>query len=203
MKLVRKVFLLLAGVLLQLTSLPFELAGYAPAGNSLIGISEALAEVLEKVADVLRRNFPGADTFKEELKRLDPDQMRLIGEKSGVSLDPQRDSRFFFHVASAGGKVLGYAVEDTAHGKWGPIHYLLVLDPQGRVLDVSVLEFRERRGRPVAERRFLKQFIGKDKSSVLRLQKDIQSVTGASISSRGVTDGIRKLVHVFQFFYAA
>ena len=203
MRIVRKIFFLLVGAFLHLAVLPFELAGYALPANAFFGVAEALAEVLERVEDVLRRNFPHADSFKEELKRLDQNQMRAIEEKSGVSLDPDRDKRFFFHIAQSGGQVLGYAVEDTVRGKWGPIHYLLALDPQGRVLDVSVLEYRERRGRPVAERRFLKQFIGKDTNSALRLQKDIQGVTGASISSRGVTDGIRKLVHVFQLFYAS
>lgn len=199
MKFVRRSLILLVGSFLNLTALPFELWP----GKAVFGISEAMAEVLEHVEDVLRRNFPEADSFKEELKKLDPDQMRALEEISAVSLDPERDSRFFFHVARSGGNVIGVAVEDTVRGKWGPIHYLLALDPHGRVLDVSVLEYRERRGRPVAERRFLKQFIGKDTRNALKLQKDIQGVTGASISSRGVTDGIRKLVHVFKLFYVS
>lgn len=202
MRFVRRTFFLVVGAFLNFAALPFELAGYHLSGNAVFGVSEALAEVLERVEDVLKRNFPAADSFKEEIKKLDQNQMRELEEKSAVSLDPERDSRFFFHVARSEGRVLGYAVEDTVRGKWGPIHYLLALDPQGRVLDVSVLEYRERRGRPVAERRFLKQFIGKDTHNALKLQKDIQGVTGASISSRGVTEGIRKLVHVFQLFYA-
>ncbi|MBP9733894.1 MAG: FMN-binding protein [Candidatus Omnitrophica bacterium] len=201
MKTARKTLCLLAAAILQLVSWPFEIAGHFLPGNSLLTASEAMAETLAGVEEVLKRNFPAADEFREELKRLDEDQMRLIGEQSEVTLDPAKDSRFFFHIAKAGGKTVGYAVEDAVRGKWGLIHYLLALDTEGRVLDVTVLEYRERRGKPVAERRFLKQFVGKDTGSELRLAKDIRGVTGATISSRGVTDGIRKLVHVFRLFY--
>lgn len=95
---------------------------------------------------------------------------------------------------------IGYALEHTVRGKWGPIHYLLVLDPQGKILNLHVLSYQEKRGRPVAQPRFVRQFIGKTIQNPLRLKKDIHGVTGATISSRGITDGVRKLLAVFEEF---
>lgn len=151
----------------------------------------------------MKRSFPLADKFDEIVKRLDEGQKRLVQERAVVTLDPIYDKRFFIHTARAGGRVLGYGIEDTVHGKWGPIHYLLVLDPEGRVLEAAVLEYRERRGAPVAKKRFWGQFVGKRAGDPLRLQKEIQGITGATISSRGMTEGIRKLLEVFKVFYAS
>ena len=49
--------------------------------------------------------------------------------------------------------------------------------------------------------RSIRQFIGKDSEDPIRLRKDIQGITGATISSRGMTDGVRKLIYVFAHFY--
>ena len=59
------------------------------------------------------------------------------------------------------------------------------------------------RGKPVAEKRFWGQFLGKGSGDPIRLQEDIRGVTGATISSKGITNGIRKLVHIFAMYYAA
>jgi Na+-translocating ferredoxin:NAD+ oxidoreductase RnfG subunit len=78
---------------------------------------------------------------------------------------------------------------------------MLSLDPAGKIVDVVVLEYKEKRGLPVAKGRFLKQFVGKTMQNKLKLRKDIRGVSGATISSRSMTNGIRKLVYVFNEFY--
>ena len=210
MRLFTKSFLLFLAFFLHLVVSPLELAGHfwdklflKDKGGIFFGPPEVYAKVLEKADSVLRRNFPEADSFDEEIKRLKKDDVDFIEEKAGLNLHPYLDRKFVFRVAKAQGNVLGYAVEDIVPGKWGPIHYLVTIDPEGNVADVAVLEYRERRGKPVAKRRFLKQFIGKGVRDDLRLRRDIKGVTGASISSRGMTDGVRKLVHVFKFFYGS
>ena len=118
-----------------------------------------------------------------------------------MRLDPALDREFHFFIGRDAGRVVGYAVEDTVKGKWGIIRYILSIDPHGRVLDVMVLEYSERRGRPVAKRRFLKQFEGKTIHDKITLRRDIHGVSGATISSSSMTNGIRKLVHVFDELY--
>ena len=104
-------------------------------------------------------------------------------------------------IAEKDGKVVGYAVEDRVKGKWGPIDYMLGFDPDGKIKDVIVMELKERRGRPVKERRFLDQFKGKSIQEPIKLNKDIKGVAGATISSRGMSNGIRKLVYIFNELY--
>ena len=95
-------------------------------------------------------------------------------------------------------RVLGYAFEDTVLGKWGPIHYVVGINDAGEVLRVIVLDYQEIRGRPVAKRRFLRQYEGKTAHDPVRLREDIDGISGATISSRSLTDGIRKIINIFE-----
>jgi len=161
------------------------------------------AQTLTSVQKSLKTAFPEATAVKEDRKILSADEKLKIAEEAQVSLHPFFDRYFPFYVASKDGVVTGYAIENAIEGKWGPIHYLLILDAAGRIRDLVVLDYRERRGQPVAKKRFRKQFFGKSVEDPLRLQRDIQGITGASISSRGLTDGVRKLLYVFKLFYPA
>lgn len=196
-----KVLCLLVGCLGHALAWPSGFLGGTSWTGAGWGIADSFAEVLDQVKDVLKRNFVQADSFREELWKLDEDGVRQVAEAAGVKMDSERDGRFFAHVALQDKEVLGYALEDRVHGKWGPISYILSLDPQGRVLDVTVLEYRERRGAPVAKERFLSQFLGKKSGDGLKLQRDIRGVSGATISSRSMTDGIRKLLYVFKHLH--
>jgi Na+-translocating ferredoxin:NAD+ oxidoreductase RnfG subunit len=49
----------------------------------------------------------------------------------------------------------------------------------------------------VSRRRFLDQFRGKTARSPLRLNKDILNITGATVSSRAVTLGVKKALVAF------
>lgn len=169
---------------------------------SLSFIQQAYAVVLSSVEEALQVLLPAAQEIKQEIKVLTAEQKQAIEEKAKVKLDPQLDKEFTFFIGSANGQVMGYVIRDTVKGKWGPIHYMLGLDLKGRITDTVVLEYREKRGRPVAKRRFLKQFVGKTVQDKIKLNKDIRGISGASISSRGMVNGIRKSVHVFNKVYA-
>ena len=89
---------------------------------------------------------------------------------------------------------MGYAVIDSAPGKHGPIRFMVAVNPDMTVGSVSILTLQERRGRPVKEHSFLSQFAGKKMSDKFRINSDIQGVTGATISSRAVAGGVKKVV---------
>ena len=50
----------------------------------------------------------------------------------------------------------------------------------------------------MSRRRFLNQYRGKGPQSALRINKDILNITGATVSSRAVTIGVRKAIAAFQ-----
>ena len=164
-------------------------------------IPEAFAAALSSVGEALEAFFPDAQEITEEVVVLTEDQKKAIEERAKIILDPRMDQKFLFSIGKVNGEITGYAAQDMVKGKWGLISYMIALDPNGMVRDVMVLEYREKRGRPVAKRRFLKQFRGKTIDDPIKVQKDIRGVTGASISSNGMTNGIRKMVHIFKEVY--
>jgi Na+-translocating ferredoxin:NAD+ oxidoreductase RnfG subunit len=164
-------------------------------------VKEVYAVVLATVEEALKTLLPEAKEIKEELKVLTEEQKKTIEEKAEIKLDPELDKEFLFFIGSTNGQIVGYAVKDTVRGKWGPISYMLSLNTKGEIIDVIVLEYKEKRGRPIAKRRFLDQFIGKTINNNFKLRREIRAVSGATISSRSMTNGIKKLVYIFNEYY--
>lgn len=165
-------------------------------------VKDAHAVELMTLEEALKNIFPDTQKIEKEVKQLTAEQKSIIAQKAKIKFDPILDREFHVYIGRTNGQIVGYAIEDTVKGKWGPMHYMLSLDPAGKIKNVIVLEYRERRGKPVAKRRFLKQFIGKSIHSRLKLKKDIQGVSGATISSRGMANGIRKAIYIFNELYA-
>ena len=162
----------------------------------------ASARELTTIPEARKDIFPQAASFQSETLSLTAEQQEQLSSGADVRLHPTYDRSYTVHRAyNESGDIIGYAFEDTVAGKWGPIHYLLGLTPEGKVKEVIVLEYQEKRGRPVARRRFRNQFEGKTIGDPVRLRRDVHGVSGATISSRGMTDGVRKLLYLFEEIY--
>lgn len=166
-------------------------------------LREAFAKVLSTNEEALKTLLPNAQEIKEETRVLTNEQKQRISEKIKVIFDPVLDREFNVFIGMVDGNATGYVIKDSVKGKHDLIHYMVSFDPNGQIRKVIVLEYHERRGKPVAKRRFLKQFKGKTINSRIKLRKDIDGVTGATISSRGIVNGVRKVVHIFNEFYMA
>jgi Na+-transporting NADH:ubiquinone oxidoreductase subunit NqrC len=77
------------------------------------------------------------------------------------------------------------------------------LDDNGAVKDVEILEYREAYGSEVTNPKWRAQFAGKSRESPLKLTKDIQNISGATLSSKHITDGVRRLVVTYDLVLAA
>jgi len=97
--------------------------------------------------------------------------------------------------------LLGFATIREARGKDQPITFLVATDPAGRVLDVDILVYREAYGGEVKDRRFLKQYGGKDLKAPLLPYRDIQNVAGATLSVEAIGRGTKKALAVIDAVY--
>lgn len=102
-----------------------------------------------------------------------------------------------FHVGMKDGKKTGYVLFLSEKGKWGDIGFAVGIDLKGKVLGAVVTETTEKRGRPVATKGFLKQFVGKDIESAFAIKKDVNAVAGATISTEAVVFAVKKTVVIF------
>lgn len=160
--------------------------------------SPAEAERLISTDKALKKVYKKADQFEQIVVTLSQEQVQSIEDSARLSFSNGHSNRLTVHSVYQSGQLIGHALEDTVFGKWGPIHYLVGLDLSGKVKKTIILSYDEIRGKAVAKNRYLKQYKGKTVKSKLRLRKDIKGLSGATISSRSLTDGVRKLLHVYE-----
>ena len=99
--------------------------------------------------------------------------------------------------AQAGDRVIGQFVFDRVIGKHLFIDYAVALGPGGQVQRVEILQYRESYGGEVRQGSWLAQFIGKTRGSSLELNKDIRNISGATLSSLHVTEGVKRILALY------
>lgn len=105
-----------------------------------------------------------------------------------------------WYIAEKDGKALAYVVPAESKGYGGAIRMLTAVTPEGKVIDYKILGHNETPGLgdKAGEPKFSKQFIGKKAEDLevvkVPTDKNIQALTGATITSRAVTKGIREAV---------
>ncbi len=142
--------------------------------------------------------FPKSQGIRGEELRLTPEQKDRIQERIGWKF-PEESFRAF--KAMTNGKVDGYAVVQETIGKHRPITYLVGVTPDGRVSDVEILVYRESKGTEVRMKRFNSQYEGKTSLDPIRINKDIINITGATMSVRSVSAGVKRALVLVDEFY--
>jgi Na+-transporting NADH:ubiquinone oxidoreductase subunit NqrC len=82
-------------------------------------------------------------------------------------------------------------------GKHEYIPFALGLDDAGTVMAVEILEYRESYGGEIRNAAWREQFRGKRHGANLKLNADIQNISGATLSSRHITDGVKRLLATY------
>ncbi|WP_407166001.1 FMN-binding protein [Bradyrhizobium sp. ORS 111] len=99
--------------------------------------------------------------------------------------------------AEAGGKVAGFFIFDRVIGKHLFIDYAVALTPGGAVHKVEILEYRESYGGEIRSPSWLAQFVGKSSGSALKINGDIRNISGATLSSTHVTEGVKRILAAY------
>jgi H+/Na+-translocating ferredoxin:NAD+ oxidoreductase subunit G len=116
---------------------------------------------------------------------------------------------FEYYAATASGKPVAYISSTAGKGYSSFIQMLVSLDTDLKISEVKVLSMNETPGLgdQVLEKSFLDQFKGKPISQIVLIKgetkENIQAITGATISSRGVTNGIKDAVQTLVDKYGA
>ncbi|SHH62731.1 electron transport complex protein RnfG [Sporobacter termitidis DSM 10068] len=104
-------------------------------------------------------------------------------------------------VAKNGDTVVAYVVEEAPRGYESAVEMLVAVSSDGKVLNFSITSNKETPGlgTKASEPAFMDQFIGKT-SEHLAVTKDpankedVQAITGATITSKAVTKGVKAAV---------
>jgi len=82
-------------------------------------------------------------------------------------------------------------------GKHLYIDYAVALNASGAVQRVEILEYRESYGGEITSPSWLAQFVGKTSASPLSVGNDIRNISGATLSSHHVTEGVKKILGLY------
>jgi hypothetical protein len=90
----------------------------------------------------------------------------------------------------------GVFVLDHVIGKHLYIDYAVSIEG-GRDRRVDILAYRESYGGDVRSASWLSQFVGKTSSSPLKVGSDIRNISGATLSSMHVTEGVKRILAAY------
>lgn len=138
--------------------------------------------------------IPGAANWKEQAVLLSNAQREAVAKASGTRA---RDARVrAFTALDASGALLGRLVIDEVTGKHDLITYAVAIGPDGKVLGVDVLDYREAYGGQIRGQVWRAQFRGKGVRDALKIDDDIAGISGATLSCIHVTDGVRRVLAI-------
>jgi Na+-translocating ferredoxin:NAD+ oxidoreductase RnfG subunit len=146
----------------------------------------------------LKLLFPKSQQVRGEELRLTPEQKARIQERIGWKF-PEESFKAF--KAESNGKADGFAVLQETIGKHRPITYMVGVTPDGKVSDIEILVYRESKGGEVRMKRFNSQYEGKTTLDPIRINKDIINITGATMSVRSVSAGVKRALVLVEEFY--
>ena len=165
----------------------------APALAGVVISVPAQATQYLSVAEAQRLSFPEATEFVEAHIVFKPADIAAIERRSGQKVRARGEQVW---RAQSGGRLLGFFIVDYVIGKHEVIDYSVAIDAAGRVKRVEVLQYRESYGAEIANRGWLAQFTGKGGDDTLAPGRDVTIISGATLSSRHVTEGIKRVLAI-------
>jgi hypothetical protein len=151
----------------------------------------SMAEVFMTEEEALKTMLPKSERIRKELIKLTPEQKTHIEERIGWKFP---EESFEVYIGETGTRVDGYAVVQNTIGKHKPMTYMVGVDGRGRVSDIELLVFRESRGSEIRQKRFNTQYEGKTVLDPVRINKDIINISGATMSVRSMSAGIKRVL---------
>jgi len=162
-----------------LATAPFLLGSIAPI--------EAVCEIYMSDQQAAATLFPAKKMLKKNLV-LSEEDVEAVEKASGETV---RLKELTYFKSPAGELVF----IDQALGKHEFITYAIGVDKSGKVKGIEILEYKESYGHEVRRPAWREQFVGKDLKSPLKVDEDIKSISGATLSSVHITHGVKRVLH--------
>ena len=154
----------------------------------------AHAKVFYSRSEALKLAFPDADRVEDESILIGDEQASRIEQLAKSRLESRLVRIYRGYKAS---ELLGYAFIDVHTVRTLPEAFLVALTPDGAIRTVRVLAFHEPLEYMPPER-WYRQFDQKTPADPLRLGGDVHGIVGATLSSRATTEGVRRVLALYQ-----
>jgi hypothetical protein len=139
--------------------------------------------------------YPEADAFREVLVAPSAEQLQAMLARAG-SQPPHGVIRIW--SATRNGVLLGHVFVDEVIGRQNLITYAVGIDVSGALRNLEIMAYRESHGGEVRNPAWRAQFNGHEDLDHLRFRTDIKNISGATLSSEHLTEGVRWLMALWQ-----
>jgi len=175
--------------------MPIDIRWLTPTALIAIAVPQCIAAQYMSIDQAKALIFAQAQEFTFTPITLTPEQIQRIENHSGVKVRvPQQQ----VWQAKAGGKLLGWFIIDQVIGKHELITYAVGINADGTLRQFQIIDYREAYGYQVRELKWRDQFVGKTLADPLQVGVDIVNISGGTLSSHHVTDGIKRLLAFHQ-----
>ena len=137
--------------------------------------------------------FPAASAFMSHPVNLSELQKKEIEKAAGVRMRYHEQPVW---QVQENGKPAGWFVLDEIFGKHEFITYAVALDATGAVRGVEILDYRETHGGEIRNPKWRAQFNGVRHGAALKLDEDIQNISGATLSCKHISEGVRRVLAI-------
>jgi Na+-translocating ferredoxin:NAD+ oxidoreductase RnfG subunit len=139
--------------------------------------------------------FPEADAFQEVV--VSPTPAELQAMLAQVGQQPPHGTIRIWKALRAGVPV-GHFFVDEVIGRQNLITYAVGIDTAGTLRNLEIMAYRESHGGEVRNAAWRAQFDHRSELDQLRFRTDIKNISGATLSSEHVTEGVRWLLALWQ-----
>jgi hypothetical protein len=168
---------------------------YIVAPALVVATASAYATQYLTVEQAQRLMFGASARFDRRDLKFDQQAAREIERRSGVRVRLLEQP--LWEVRENGARA-GYFVVDEVIGKHELITYAVALNLDGRVKQIEILDYRENYGYEIRNAAWRAQFAGRSAADALKLDADIRNISGATLSCRHVTEGVRRLLAMYE-----
>lgn len=100
------------------------------------------------------------------------------------------------------GEVVGYAVQVLPRGYGGPITMIVGIRLDGKTTGISIVNHKETPGlgTEIENPAWQKQFKEKTVKDRLEVNKDVDAISGATISSKAISKGVKEALKAYTLF---
>ena len=156
------------------------------------------AEVFMTEGEAVKIMLAKSERIRTEVIRLSQEKKDVIEQRIGWKFP---EESFEVYIGETGDKIDGYAMVHNTIGKHKHMTYMVGVDNSGACTDVELLVFREAKGSEVGRKRFNVQYEGKTVFDPIRINRDIINISGATMSVRSISAGVKRVLVLVDEFY--
>ncbi len=148
-----------------------------------------------KPDDAVKKIFPNHEIQKKSIM-IDKKTRDMIQKKFKTKM---KTSIFRIYLIKKDGNTIGYGILHSHRVRTKKETVLFILDKNCRIKDIEVIAFYEP-PEYIPPDKWFKNFENKGASEIPAVKKNIPNITGATLSSRAITDASRQVIGICDLY---